>query len=316
MKLNLRHHCHPERGYALLFILFLVALVIIGGSVALMNQLTEGERQRESEMIWRGKQYQRAIGLYYRKFGRFPTSIRNLVKGENNIRFLRQAYKDPMTKDGSWRLIYVLPTGQLIGSVRYTSLQEMAFLDQQRKMGIAGGSGAGALVGATGAAGDNSGTQPPAIGGPVSPGNSLGQPPLPGQPQGQPPGQSGLPNTSPAGPGVPGSQPVQPFFTQGLQLQAGANSGIGVSESSGSSGQVIGGFIIGVAGKLNKPSIKIYKGGTTYKQWEFIFNPLEQVQTIGGISTGPAAPAGAQPGSGSPLGMPQPPPQPPRIPQQ
>jgi hypothetical protein len=35
-----------------------------------------------------------------------------------NIRFMRKAYKDPMNKeDGSWRLIYVGPSGQLIGSL-------------------------------------------------------------------------------------------------------------------------------------------------------------------------------------------------------
>ena len=87
-----------------------------------------------------------------------------------------------------------------------------------------------------------------------------------------------------------------------------------VNESSDSSGPVIGGFIIGVAGKSDKSSIKVYKGGVTYKQWEFIFNPLEQVQTIGTVLTG----TGTQQQGTSPLGMmPQPPqPQPPQIPQQ
>ena len=36
-----------------------------------------------------------------------------------SLRYLRQAYKDPMNKeDGSWRLIYVGPAGQLIGSLK------------------------------------------------------------------------------------------------------------------------------------------------------------------------------------------------------
>jgi len=36
-----------------------------------------------------------------------------------SLRFMRQAYDDPMNKtDGSWRMIYVGPAGQLIGSLK------------------------------------------------------------------------------------------------------------------------------------------------------------------------------------------------------
>ena len=308
-----------ESGFALLFVLFLVALLMIGTSVALVNRLTEGQRQKEAEAIWRGQQYERAVGLYYRKFGRFPTSIDDLVKEQNGVRFLREPYKDPMNKkDGSWRFIYVTPAGQLIGSVRYTSLQQMAFLDKQRQLGITAGAGAGEAPGAPGVANDNSGGQSPApgspqatTGGPGSVPGGLPAPPAPSGLGGQASQQANTP-TATGGSVAPGQQPVQPFFSQGLQ--AGTNPGIGVGESSGLSGPVIGGFIIGVAGKSNKPSIKVYKGGVTYKQWEFIFNPLEQIQTIGTLSSGPAPAAGQQP---APFGMPQPPPpQPPQIPQQ
>ena len=70
-----------------------------------------------------GEQYERAIGLYYRKFGKYPTKVEDLTKQTNGVRFLRQAYTDPMNKDdGSWRFIYVGPNGQLIGSLRQTNL--------------------------------------------------------------------------------------------------------------------------------------------------------------------------------------------------
>ena len=44
----------------------------------------------------------------------------DLVKPKlGNIRFMRQTYKDPMNpKDGEWRLIYIGPSGQLIGSLK------------------------------------------------------------------------------------------------------------------------------------------------------------------------------------------------------
>jgi hypothetical protein len=116
---------------------------------------------------------------------------------------------------------------------------------------------------------------------------------------------------APGGP-QPVQQPVQPFFSQGTPVQTGTNPGVSVSESSDSSGPVIGGFIIGVAGKSDKPSIKVYKGGVTYKQWEFIFNPFEQVQTIGTLSSSPGTPSNMN----MPFQPPQPPqPQPPQQPQ-
>lgn len=316
-----------EKGFALIFVLFLVALLIVGGSVVFVNRLTEGKRQKEAETIWRGQQYARAIGLYYRKFGRFPTNVDDLVKEQNGVRFLREAYKNPMNKeDGSWRFIYVTPTGQLIGSVRYTSLQQMAFLDKQRQLGIATGTpAAGTAAGISGVGTDNSTGQPPSqppgqssaqqgvLGGSgVAPGN------LP-----VPPGssssavQNGQPQNASGAPGAPGGQqPVQPSFSLGLQAQTGTNPGMSVNESSDSSGPVMGGFIIGVAGKSDKSSIKVYKGGVTYKQWEFIFNPLEQVQAIGTVLTT----TGAQQQGTSPFGMPQPPQlqpsQQPQMPQQ
>ena len=48
---------------------------------------------------------------------------------------MRQAYKDPMNaKDGDWRLIYVSPTGQLIGSLKPAKTLQLS--------GLAGAAGA------------------------------------------------------------------------------------------------------------------------------------------------------------------------------
>src|SRR6267378_1885969 len=111
---------HSERGYALLVVIFLVSVLLISTMVVAPNILTEGRREKEKEMIWRGKQYTRGVKLYYRKLGRFPTSLDDLTKPKiGSLRFMRQAYKDPMNKeDGSWRFIYVGPAGQLIGSLK------------------------------------------------------------------------------------------------------------------------------------------------------------------------------------------------------
>src|SRR5205807_9401559 len=109
-----------QQGYALLLVIFMATLLLILATKAAPDIKTEGQREKEKEMIWRGRQYARAIKLYYRKMGRFPTSLDDLTKPKiGSLRFLRQAYKDPMnTQDGSWRLIYVGPGGQLIGSLK------------------------------------------------------------------------------------------------------------------------------------------------------------------------------------------------------
>lgn len=109
-----------QSGFALLLLVFFIALMLITAMAAAPRILTEAKRQKEREMIWRGNQYVRGVKLYYRKMGRFPTSIDDLTKPKTgSLRFMRQAYKDPMnTGDGSWRLIYVGPAGQLIGSLK------------------------------------------------------------------------------------------------------------------------------------------------------------------------------------------------------
>src|SRR3981189_1593321 len=101
----------------------MVATMILLVSTAALRIDTQGRRERETELAWRGEQYQRAIGLYFRKFGKYPTKVDDLVKQTNGVRFLRQAFTEPMNKeDGTWRFIYVGPNGQLIGSRRRTSL--------------------------------------------------------------------------------------------------------------------------------------------------------------------------------------------------
>src|SRR2546422_1528384 len=109
-----------QSGYALLMVVFMAALMIITAAAIQINFLTQGRREKEDELIWRGQQYARGVRLFYRKHGRFPTSLDDLIKpGVGGVRYMRKAYKEPMnTVDGSWRLLYVGPAGQIIGSVK------------------------------------------------------------------------------------------------------------------------------------------------------------------------------------------------------
>lgn len=141
-----------ESGYTLLLALFFAAVMIIAASAALPNLITQSRRQKEKLLIWRGEQYARAIGLYYRKTGHFPHDLRELEKGVAGVHFLRQAYKDPMnSQDGSWRLIYLGAGGQLIGSLCW---QTMAQYEAARKgvpvrvpVGVSGGSASSEAMG-------------------------------------------------------------------------------------------------------------------------------------------------------------------------
>jgi len=67
--------------------------------------------EAEEELIFRGGEIADAIGRYQKRNGNaLPASLEVLVKGK----FLRHAYKDPMTKQGRWR--FVRP-GETVGPV-------------------------------------------------------------------------------------------------------------------------------------------------------------------------------------------------------
>jgi hypothetical protein len=314
---------HAQKGYTLLFAVFLVAATIIASSAIALKLKTQAQREKEIEMIWRGEQYKRGIRRYVQKFGRYPTRIDDLVKPTNGVRFMRAAYKDPMSKDdGSWRFIYVTQTGALIGSVRYVSLTQMAMMEQmamrggtglgvpglsgvggglagnalgQPGSGIGGQGGFGGQGGIGGQGGFGStnapGAAPTCVPAPPSANgsdngtgtqNNGGVPPTGGTANNCPPGQI---------PGPPGAN-SNGF---GFGPFGGGTSTIGQPQTLGTPLETtaIGGNIIGVGSKVDKPSLKIYKRGKTYREWEFIFNPLEQNQ-VGGGSSGPAgvAPVG------------------------
>jgi len=317
----------------MLFAVFLVATMMISLTAAALKIQTQAQREREEEMVWRGHQYERGIRRYVAKFGHYPTKVDDMVKATSGVRYMREAYKDPMNKeDGSWRFIYVTPAGALIGSVRYTSLIQMALMDKMAQFGGAG------MPGMAGMPGSPAGTSPfgssTAFGGSSAFGNQgssafgqQGRQPgaSPGSTQ-QNPNQSGdqensdnngnsnPPGTPPAGQNPPGVGNTSAFGISGQPSQNdsafGFSSGPGGSSPLGQMG-VIGGSITGVGSKVEKPSLKIYKGAKKYKEWEFIYNPIEQqAQAAGGMSGGlvggsslGGAPTGQQ-GIGSSFGNP------------
>lgn len=251
-----RKRGRKQAGYTLLMVVFMVAAMIIAAAAVAPNLLTEGRREKEAEMVWRGQQYARAIGLYYRKFGKYPTKVEDLTKQTNGVRFLRQAYTDPMNKDdGSWRFIYVGPNGQLIGSLRQVNLLQTTL-------------------------------STPGLGGALSLGG-------------------GLQPLAPPGP-APGAAPGAGQLGQQTNPAAAANPL--ASQPQPLDGTVMGGNIIGVGSKIKKPSLRVYLGGDTYQQWEFIWNPTGQIAVPGQAPANPnanptAAPNATNPNAAYPNGI-------------
>jgi type II secretory pathway pseudopilin PulG len=96
--------------------MMVLTLMLIALTAAVPDIMTQGRREREKELIFRGGQYARAIALFHRQFNRYPTSIKELLKRTNGYRFLRHAYPDPMTRSGKWRLIHATATGAVLDS--------------------------------------------------------------------------------------------------------------------------------------------------------------------------------------------------------
>jgi type II secretory pathway pseudopilin PulG len=95
-----------EQGYMLVAVMFLMAILVISMSVAAPIIKKQIQHDREIETMHRGKQYIRAIRMYYKTFGAYPPNMDALVN-TNKIRFLRKKYADPTTGKADWKIIHV-----------------------------------------------------------------------------------------------------------------------------------------------------------------------------------------------------------------
>ena len=268
-----------QEGYALVMLLFFLALLVLSMAAAAPTVMNEIRRDREEEMVWRGKQYVRGIRLFYQKMHRFPAELDDLTKPKSGLRFMRQAYKDPMNQvDGSWRSIYLGPGGVLIGSLK---LRCVNFGAQPGVAGVAGATPAGASSSFGGS--PNSGAQSSSSFGGSSFSTSFNSS---GSNFGTPVG------TTPAGCGqTSDSSGNSSGSTQGSNDQTGLAHDIASTDEPKT---VVGGNIIGVGSKVNKESIRWYDKATNYRQFEFVWDPT--LDTITGQKTGIGTFPGQVPG--------------------
>jgi type II secretory pathway pseudopilin PulG len=93
-----------ERGYNL--VVLIVAIAVLNIAIAAMLPLwsTAIKREKEEELIFRGLQYAEAIRVFHTRYQRYPNKLEELL--EIKPRCIRQLWKDPMTEDGKWALIF------------------------------------------------------------------------------------------------------------------------------------------------------------------------------------------------------------------
>jgi len=84
-----------QHGYAMVALIVAMSIMAIMMTVALPTWHQMAQREKEAELIFRGQQYARAIGLFQKRSGPgvLPPSIDALVEGH----YLRKKYKDPIT---------------------------------------------------------------------------------------------------------------------------------------------------------------------------------------------------------------------------
>jgi len=252
-------------GYALLLIMCLLTLAVLATVAIAPNVLTEIQRDREEEMIWRGKQYARGVKLFYQKLHRFPPTLEDLSKAQMGVRFMRQAYKDPMnTEDGSWRLIYLGPSGQLIGSTRTQAMGPNGAPAQG--FGTPISTSGASPFGSQSVFGGGSGTSVTSA----------------AQTSGSATGGSSTTAPNP-------NDPNAPADAQG----SGTSQGAGTDMSN-----IIGGSIIGVGSKVRKPSFRWYEKAHNYHDFEFIWDPSKDI--FAGMGVGQSGGLGNPVGVGAP----------------
>jgi len=224
-----------NRGYAMAALLVGMSVMAVLMSALLPAWSHMATREKEEELIFRGKQYARAIGLWQRKFANTPPPTIDVLVEQ---RFLRKKYKDPITND-DFQPIYAnqqaqtvsAPTGAARPGEQATErLSTPARQTLQAGFGSTGTGVQGGIIGVTSKSRDNSiklyngrdrysdwafvhiqtAQRPGQPGGPPGPGGPVGTPGTMGMPgaTARPPGSSqfqqpapgfGQPNRPPNG---------------------------------------------------------------------------------------------------------------------
>ncbi|MBD3866618.1 MAG: hypothetical protein IFK94_00690 [Acidobacteria bacterium] len=117
--MNVRPARKSEHGHLMVGLVFFMAVLMILSAVAVQEFSQILRRDNEAEMIFRAQEIVRALVRYQKDRGGYPTELEMLNEpGNQNQRFIRRMYDDPLTKDGKWGLLYAGPGGGIIDPSR------------------------------------------------------------------------------------------------------------------------------------------------------------------------------------------------------
>jgi len=272
---KIERQASSEDGYVLVAVIFMMVILILSLSVAIPKVREDIQRDRDQETMERGKQYIRAIQLYYRRYQAYPPNIDALVK-TNNIRYLRKRYIDPTTGKDDWKPI-------MWGQNKTPMV--MGFFGQPMAAATGGGIGPSGGNGLNGANGTNT------SGGLFNSGSSST-------------GSSSFGTSTTPAAGTGSTDQSQSGTTGGTDANGNPTGGTAGSTagSSGSSnnptgnGSTFGGAgIIGFSPASPRQSIYVYKKKNHYNEWEFLYSPQQDQQQMAGGNAGTVG----QPASGT-----------------
>jgi len=110
----------PVRGFTLLGVVLLVAILAVGAAATLSAGIALQRRAAEQELLFVGGEYQRAIRSYYEtavSTPRYPLKLEDLLRDPRFPgvrRHLRRLYADPVSGNADWGLIQA-PGGGIMG---------------------------------------------------------------------------------------------------------------------------------------------------------------------------------------------------------
>ncbi len=110
------HPASRTRGFShaagFTYIGLLIAVAVLGVALSAVGVVwrTQAQREREQELLFIGRDFERAIASYYKTGNQFPQEIEDLLDDERGplpVHHLRRFYNDPMTGAQDWSLIRV-----------------------------------------------------------------------------------------------------------------------------------------------------------------------------------------------------------------
>lgn len=277
-----------EQGFILLGLIVAIFIILLVLGVAAPRMARSLQRDREVESMHRANQYVRGIQMYYKKLGRYPGSIEQMEKA-NNQRFLRQKYVDPLTGKADWRLIHV---GEAKTTVKGFFGQPLSGIASSG-LGSAQGMVSPGIGGAPGAGGTSFGSRSGSSFGSSS-GSSAG---LGGSGLGSSGssfgGASFGSGSSSPGTGGLGASPSPGSGIGGAPGSTGSTGSSGIGSQSATSFTGGGAPFVGVGSAAGGEAIVVVNEQTTHPTWEFLYDPrVEAMRAKTSIFGGGVATAG------------------------